>query len=230
MFKSRVRDIIFPQYEHGRLAGTVARAWGNEAFERPALDFDAFVAGVTLHDWGYGTIDNLPIGAAPEKEWLEVIRKNVEKRYDHPTTDIIVKLHLRRLLSMFPSAAREALIAQVDERIDGRLLESEAPFEKYRRADKITRLCDMISFAFCFESPSQLTYEVFPQQGSDHQMTDITFEIRPSGEIIVTPWPFSVPIISGVTYAFEAQGYPDTLNPLVVPFKIIQIGSIFNTS
>ena len=50
MFKSRTREIVFTQYEHGRLAGTVARAWGNDTFDRPALDFDAqffgFVAGV----------------------------------------------------------------------------------------------------------------------------------------------------------------------------------------
>jgi hypothetical protein len=219
MFKSRVRDIIFPQYEHGRLAGTIARVWGNDDFDRPALDFDAFVAGVTLHDWGYGVIDNLPIGAAPEDEWLEVIRSNVEKRYAHPTTDIIVKLHLRRLLSMHSSAEREALIAEVDERINGRLDEGEVPLAIYQRADKITQFCDMLSFSFCFEELGQRTYEVFQQQGAAETL-DITFEIRPGGEIIVDPWPFSIPIISGVTYAFESAGYSGTLNPLVVPYYI----------
>ena len=125
MFKSQVRAIVFPQYEHGRLAGTVARAWGNEFFDRPALDFEAYVAGVTLHDWGYGILDNLPIGAAPEAEWLVIIRKNVEKRFDPPTTDIVVKLHLQRLLSMHDSPERAALIAQIDECIVERLQESE---------------------------------------------------------------------------------------------------------
>jgi hypothetical protein len=225
MFKSQVRDIIFPQYEHGRLAGTAARAWGNSTFDRPALDFEAFIAGVALHDWGYGVLDNLPIGAAPEDEWLEVIRKNVEKRYTHPTTDIIVKLHLRRLLSMHDSPAREALINDIDKRIENRLEEGKTPLAEYQRADKITQFCDMLSFSFCFEAPGQQTYEVFPQQGSDKK-TDITFDLQPDGEVIVNPWPFSVPSISGVTYAFEAEGYPDALNPLVVPFKIMQIGSI----
>ena len=219
MFKSWTRPIIYTQYEHGRLAGTVARAWGSDSFDRPALDFDAFVAGVTLHDWGYGILDNLPIGAAPEDAWLEVIRNNVEKRFSHPTTDIIVKLHLRRLLSLHVSPEREALIAQIDELIDGRLGESKAPLETYQRADKITQLCDMISFAFCFESPGRYTYEVFNRQDSA-ETTDITYEIRPGGEVLVDPWPFSVPIISGVAYALEHQGYPETLNPLVVPFHI----------
>lgn len=219
MFKSKVRPVIFPQYEHGRLAGTTARAWGNEFFDRPALDFEAFVAGVTLHDWGYGILDNLPIGAAAEDAWLEVVRRGVEKRFDHPTTDIVVKLHIRRLLSFHSSPEREAFIAEIDKRVAERLAESEAPLEIYQRADKITQFCDMLSFSFCFESPGQRTYEVFPRQGSA-ETAEITFEIKPGGEVFVDPWPFSVPIICGVTYAFESQGYPDMLNPLVVPYQI----------
>ena len=219
MFKSRTRPLVFPQYEHGRLSGTVARAWGNDAFYPPALDFDAFVAGVTLHDWGYGVIDNLPIGAAPEDAWLEIVRKGVEKRFDHPTTDIVVKLHIRRLLSFYSSPEREAFIEQIDQRIADRLRESEAPLEVYQRADKITQFCDMLSFGFCFESPGELTYEVFQRQGSA-ETTDITFKIRPNGQVLVNPWPFSMPTISGVTYAFKSQEYPEVLNPLIVPFTI----------
>jgi hypothetical protein len=219
MFKSRTRSILFTQFEHGRLAGTIAQAWGNEDFDRPALDFPAFVAGVTLHDWGYGIMDNLSIGEAPEDEWLDVIRKNVEKRYDHATTDIVVKLHLRRLLGFYSSPEREELIAQIDERVEDRLEESEATLDVYQRADKITQLCDMISFAFCFESAGQLTYEVFSRQDSA-ETVDVTFEVKPGGQVIVEPWPFSVPIIAGVMYAFKRQGYPEDLKPIVIPFNI----------
>ena len=77
----------------------------------------------------------------------------------------------------------------------------------------------MISFAFCFESPGQLTYEVCNRRGSD-ETVNITFEIKAGGEVIVDPWPFSVPVIFGVAYAFEREGYPGMLNPLVVPYRI----------
>lgn len=219
MFKSRARPIVFTQYEHGRLAGTVARAWGNDSFDRPALDFAAFADGVALHDWGYGIVDNLPIGEAPEEEWLEVIRNGVEKRFEHPTTDIVVKLHLRRLLSWGSSPEREVLIAQIDERIDDRLDESEVKLEVFQRADKITQLCDMISFDCCFETPRRRAYEIFNRQDSA-ETAEITYEIRPGGEVLIDPWPFSVSVISGVTYAFQSAEYPDALNPLVVPFYI----------
>ncbi len=223
MFKSKTRPITYTQYEHGRLAGTLAGAWGNESFDRPALDFEAqffgFVAGVTLHDWGYGVVDNLPIGEASEEAWLEVIRRGVEKRFEHPVTDIVVKLHLRRLLSWHSSAERETLMAEIDRRVEDRLPESNATLEEFQRADKITQLCDMISFSFCFEAPGKHTYEVYRRRDSA-KTTNITYEIKPGGEVIVDPWPFSVPVITGVAYAFKRHGYPDTLDPLTVPYSI----------
>lgn len=82
MFKSKIRSIIIPQYEHGRLAGTVASLWGNDDFARPVIDFASFVQGVALHDWHYGPIDNLPIGEAAVVFYrndlaLPIIRSNL---------------------------------------------------------------------------------------------------------------------------------------------------------
>jgi hypothetical protein len=51
MFKSKVRPIAIPQYEHGRLTGTLAAMWGNDDIDRPVIDFASFVRGVALHDW-----------------------------------------------------------------------------------------------------------------------------------------------------------------------------------
>ena len=57
MFKSKLRPIITPQAEHGKQAGLLASLWGNETFDKPPVDFSAFVNGVVLHDWAYGLLD-----------------------------------------------------------------------------------------------------------------------------------------------------------------------------
>ena len=54
MFRSKTQNLIFPQAEHSRLAGTIANLWGNDDFDRPNFNFKSFVTGVTLHDVGYG--------------------------------------------------------------------------------------------------------------------------------------------------------------------------------
>ncbi len=227
MFKSKVRDINFSQYEHGRLAGTLARHWGNDEFARPELIFAAFADGVTLHDWGYGVLDNLPIGEMDDATWLKVVSKGIDKIYDQPDTTIIVRLHIRRLLALDLTPERQAYIEEIDLRIAEQLDTSTEPgfggtgtqLEKYKRADKITQLCDMISFDFCFESPRQRTLDVFTNPRTEEK-TDITFEIRPGGEVRVEPWPFSVPELSGILYAFQRDGYPQKLQPVIVPFDI----------
>ncbi len=221
MFKSKTRPIIFTQYEHARLSGTLARLWGNETFDRPDLDFDAFVAGVTLHDWAYGPLDDLSIGESSDDEWLAVMRKGVSTRFDDPTTDIVAKLHLRRLLSG-PDPESQTLMAQVDEIVSRRLRESPFTLASYQQADRITNFCDLVSFDLCFESPRQRAREVFSRYGPAAAAVEVSYEVRAAGEVIVDPWPFSVPRISGVLYAFERAGYPRELHPVVVGFDVDQ--------
>jgi hypothetical protein len=50
MFKSKQRPIAIPQWEHQKLAGTLALLWGNADFERPLVAFESFLVGVGLHD------------------------------------------------------------------------------------------------------------------------------------------------------------------------------------
>lgn len=59
MFKSKVRPVDVPNYEHSRLAGIFASYWGNQDFDKPVLDNAAFVEGVALHDWHYSPRNRL---------------------------------------------------------------------------------------------------------------------------------------------------------------------------
>jgi Protein of unknown function (DUF3891) len=77
MFKSKQRPVVIPQWEHQKLAGTLALLWGNTDFERPSVPFESFLVGVGLHDRAYGPVDNLPIGGLPEEQWLTLTRHGV---------------------------------------------------------------------------------------------------------------------------------------------------------
>ena len=144
MFKSKVRPIIIPQYEHGRLAGTLAAMWGNNDFDRPVIDFESFVRGVALHDWHYGVIDNSPIGEANEADWLAMVRKGVEYWFDDPMADIVAKLHLKRLLSGRNTSETEILINRIELRITERLPQTRFSRQQFEWADIITCFCDQL--------------------------------------------------------------------------------------
>jgi hypothetical protein len=220
MFHSKVRPIIIPQYEHGRLAGILAQHWGNGQFDRPVMNFASFVQGVALHDWHYGFGDNLSIDGADEAEWLTLARRGVALRLDDPITDIVAKLHLRRLLSYNDSPERRMMMARIDDYVVNRLPETGYSRAAFNWADKITRFCDNVAFHFSFEAPCKRTTMVGTRVDEGPE-TAVSYQIKTNGEVIISPWPFAVPFISGNIMGYQADGYPEVLRPLVVQFRVI---------
>jgi hypothetical protein len=219
MFKSKIRPIVIPQYEHGRLAGTLAAMWGNDQFERPVFDMAAFVQGVAFHDWHYGVIDDLPIGEASEADWLTTVRKGVDHWFDDAITDIVAKLHIRRLLSGVNTPESKSLIDCIEARIAERMPQSGYSRQQFEWADKTTRFCDQLAFDFSFEAPITDTRSVYAKIDANEE-TAIGYTIKAGGWVEVGPWPFSVDATSGIIIGYQQAGYPEELTPEVVPFQI----------
>src|SRR2546422_379680 len=148
MFKSKQRPITISQWEHQKLAGTLALLWGNADFERPSVPFDAFLTGIGLHDRAYGPLDNLPIGELPEEEWLSLTRTGFDMAWSDPAADLIAKMHLQRLTSYGSAPARQALAAEMARAINGHIHRHGLDAATFERLDRITNLCDRIAFDF----------------------------------------------------------------------------------
>jgi len=219
MFKSKTRSIIIPQSEHGRLSGVLASLWGNDDFDRPALDFTPFVNGVILHDWNYGLVDILPIMEAVEAEWLEMAARGVNHTFDNPITDIVVKLHLKRLLNSHNYPERQKLARMIDGQVAARLPQTKFTLADFQWADKITRFCDMVAFDFSFEQPTTETIELFARRDAT-QTIPVTYQIKRNGVIEIDPWPLSVPRHTGFIFGYHREGYPDNLCPVIIEFYI----------
>lgn len=219
MFKSKTRSIIIPQYEHGRMAGTLASLWGNAEFDKPEIDFKAFIKGVTLHDWHYGRVDDVGIGQSSEVEWLAMVQRGVEISFDDPVTDIVAKNHIHRLLSGHSSVEVDRLLIQLEEIITKRFLETEFTQDEFAWADKITAFCDMVAFDFSFEKTIKRVMVVCPKAGSMDEI-EIRYEVKSSGKVLISPWPFFVESIQGIVIGYQEEGYPDVLNPEIIEFDV----------
>ena len=199
MFRSSRRDVVFPQAEHARLAGAIALAWGNERFPRPELPFDAFVRGVTLHDRGYGQLDADGIGEVAPDRWLAIQRGGFAPRGEEPVVDLVVALHVQRLvgdrddgmIAALPGLHRAAGVGESDA----------------AAADRITNLCDRIAFDFCVEEPAS------------GRVAGIDYTVDGYGGITLDPWPLGPPSLLGLVIGYRAEGYPGELEPVVVPFE-----------
>jgi len=218
MFKSKKRPVIVTQAEHGRLSGILASLWGNEHFDRPAMNFESFVLGVTFHDRGYGMTDNAPIGEADPKEWREIQRLGIINGFnDDPIANIVALMHIKRLLRWMND---EELVDLARQQIRQSLIKTDVPKSAFEWADHITRLCDNMSFDFSFEANLQEPVEVFPRVNSDEMVT-IYHRLEDDGTLYVKPWVFSVESYSGFVTGYNADTYPDKLDPVYMPFKLL---------
>lgn len=220
MFKSKQRPLAIPQWEHQKLAGTLALLWGNAAFERPPVPFDSFVMGVGLHDRAYGPLDNLPIGEVPEQDWVALTLRGFEIAWPDATADLIAKMHLQRLMRYGSSSPRQAQAAAMGRSIAAFCERHGLDRARFERIDRITHLCDRIAFDFCFEKPAEGEIAIFPENKSDTQV-GVRYRIA-AGSIEVDPWPFGVESHTAYLVGYHLDGYPDVLNPFIVPYRLGQ--------
>lgn len=219
MFKSKQRPIAIPQWEHQKLAGTLALLWGNTTFERPPVPFQSFVAGVGLHDRAYGPLDNLPIGEIPEQEWLELTLKGFASIWADPIADLITRLHLQRLTSYGKSPTRQAQAVQMAEALQAQIEHNGLDATLFARIDRITDLCDRIAFDFCFEAPAEGAVRIFPRTSHDEEVA-VSYRIE-HGIIQVSPWPFNLDSSSGYLVGYQRDGYPVHLEPVILPYQLV---------
>src|SRR5690242_7911330 len=141
MFRSRRRDVVFPQMEHAAFAAGIALHWR----ERPNVPFDSFIRGVALHDRGYGELDEDEIGGVEQERWLEIQRRGFGARDEDPVVDLIVSLHVARLVGDDDPWFRDGLPALLER--------ANVDEETAAATDLITNVCDRISFDVCFGEP-----------------------------------------------------------------------------
>ncbi len=218
MFKSKRRPLVTPQSEHLKLVGTLAMLWGNDEFDFPPIERTSMIAGMGTHDRGYGYLDNHPIGGMEESEWFPIARQTFYMPCSDVVADTIVKYHFRRLASHDDSAGRKALTEEFSNAIDEHLEKHNLSETLYDRIDRITNLCDSISFSFCFDVPASGEIPIFPRNGNNTEVT-VKYHVE-DGLISATPWPFSVDTYEGYIVAYKSDGYPEQLDPVILSYQL----------
>ena len=218
MFKSKRRAIVTPQSEHLRLVGALAMLWGNDDFDSPLIEPGSMIMGMGLHDRGYGFLDNSAIGGMSEEEWNGIARRGFYMQYSDIVADTITKYHIRRLASNDESVERKAMTAEFSQVIDERLKQHKLSKTLFDRMDRITQICDRISFDFCMYAPDSGEVAIFPRNIGDEEIL-VRYHVE-DGTIRVTPWTFSVNRYAGYLIAYQLDGYPERLDPFLLPYRL----------
>ncbi|MCB0323910.1 MAG: DUF3891 family protein [Bdellovibrionales bacterium] len=218
MFLSKQRPIVTPQREHARLAGILASYWGNEEFEAPPIPFERFVTGVTVHDRGYEPFDTAAIPDSDDQRWLHHQRQSVEEKSGDAVVDLIVALHVRRLLQHRPTAARLAYARSIEPQIAAAAATLGLGETALQWCDSITHFCDSVAFDFCFEVPRSSTVTVYQ---SAIRQCELHYSILDHGRISVSPWPFKSTSIAATITAYALDGYPNQRSPTLLEVSVV---------
>jgi hypothetical protein len=218
MFKSKRRPIVTPQSEHLKLVGTLAMLWGNDGFDSPPIERTSMISGMGTHDRGYGYLDNNPIGGMNDSEWFPIARRTFYMPCSDVVADTIVKYHFRRLASHDDSPERKALTTEFSEALDAQLKKYNLSKNLFERIDRITDLCDSLSFSFCFDVLASGEISIFPRNGEEREVT-VKYHVE-DGVISASPWPFSVDRYEGYLVAYKSEGYPEQLDPVILPYTL----------
>lgn len=203
MFRSP-HNVVVPQAEHGRMAGAIAAVWG---LPQP-LPFESLVRGVTLHDRGYGERDIDQIGVVGPERWVEIQRRGFGERSGDAVVDLVVALHIRRLIGDDEHPARIALAHEIEAALPELRAAAAVDEEQARVADGVTEVCDRLSFVFC------------SGEAVDGEVRGIRYRYDGAETIVLDPWPLAVPWLRGVVGGFTAHGYPTRLIPVVELFRL----------
>lgn len=218
MFKSKRRPIVTPQSEHLKLVGTLAMLWGNDEFDIPPVERNSMVAGIGLHDRGYGYLDNAPIGEMDDAVWFPIAHRTFTMPCSDVVADTIVKYHFRRLAGHVNTPGRKALHIEFSTALEEHLKAHHLSRELFDRIDHITDLCDRMSFSLCFDVPASGEILIYPRNGEDTKVT-VKYHVE-DGVISASPWPFSVNWYEGYLVAYKSEGYPELLDPVILPFAL----------
>jgi len=222
MFKSRLRPIVIPQSEHGRLAGTLALLWGNSKFDQPNINPLSLIAGIGLHDQAHGFLDTNAIGETPEGDFLQLATRAFYMQSSDRAADLIIKFHWKRLVRSNASADSKALLAEMEVAMQHYSQENNLSIEEFARIDPITDFCDRVAFDFSFEQPADGMVMIYSKNGSSEQHP-LRYSIA-EGEVRVSPWPFSVGNYSNYLVGYTLKDYPSLLDPVIIPYRISEAG------
>jgi hypothetical protein len=166
------------------------------------------VRGVADHDRGYGEHDDADIDTIAGEPWAEIQRRGFTARSGDAVVDVVASMHVRRLLASHDDEHGHAAFVEVEAQLPSLLDAAGVTLEAAEQADAITNVCDRVAFLFCFEEPGE------------GEVRGIAYALDGQGSISLDPWPLDPPRLVGLVPAFEADGYPERLVPVVVAFDV----------
>lgn len=224
MFTYKSKNLVIPQREHARLAGNIAVYWGNKHFDLPRIPLSTVVKGITFHQNGYDTFDINPVGEMSEDILYRVFENDFNVDMKDQNAELVNMFHQFRLVNGKVKREGSEKFKKLKEEFN-QVIQTRLKTSKFREKDflwtnRITHLCDKVSFNFCMENKVEEIVPLYIKTNSQ-VMQNSKHRLVSENTVQLDSWPFSIREIKSVVIGYEKLNYPNHLIPHLLQVKLV---------
>lgn len=213
MFKRNNQNLVIPQFEHTRLAATIASHFDFSNFSISEKTIKNIILASSFHDRASFEKDDIDINEMNKAQRKELVDQYMEVQYENYELELFVMMHHSRLLDE-PGYLK--MKSRFDERINEIILKNNLDRELYYNLDTLVGFFDHLSFDFCYQENGGHTYEVFDGKAIktvNYLITDNSIEIH---DLKLKLSKFETFI-----FAYKLSTYPEKLEPSIILLDVI---------
>lgn len=224
MFVNPSKNLVVPQRNHAHLAANIATYWGNTRFDLPVIPFQSILKGIAFHQNGYYLFDTNQVTQMSDDVLLQVLKDDFYLDCNDNDAELVCMFHQHRLISNVVNNTKEARYGKLKEEfekvINKKLAQSQYTQKDFLWANRITHLCDKISFNFSMGKTIPENVEIYEK--IDSSKTIVSTHQLQGDTIYLDPWPFSIDRITSTVIAYKQKGYPSELTSELMTLTIMR--------
>lgn len=213
MFKRKKQDIVIPQFEHTRLAATIANHFDFSNFSISETTIKNIILAASFHDRALYDNDSIDINEMTKKQRREIVDKYMQSQYENYELELFVMMHHSRLLN-WPGYLK--MKWRFDERIQEIVEKHGLDLKFYKKLDTLIGFFDHVSFDFCYQELGKHKYKIF-----DGQKTKTVKYIIGENSIEFFDIKCKSSKLQTFIFAYKLSTYPKKLEPSVLLLDVL---------
>lgn len=223
IYQAKKCRVVIPQRNHAHLASQIAEYWGNNSFELPKIPLETIVKGIAFHQNGYEPFDTISVKELTGDALAQILKRDFYYEMGDIEAELISMFHQHRLVQVILSnrASEEFLDLEMefDHEIHKKLQSSKYDKTAFIWSNRITHLCDKLSFNFCIGNKVEETVPLF-RKVSDELSIDSHHSLFDTDKMKLKPWPFSSESIKLNVVGYKSEKYPEQLDPVLLRLEL----------
>lgn len=213
MFKRKKQNLVIPQFEHTRLAATIANHFDFSNYDISKETIKNLILSAAFHDRALYKKDLIDINEMKRSERKSLVDKYMKSKYENFELELFVMMHHSRLLN-WPGYLK--MKWSFDERINEIVQKNNLDLKFYKKLDSLVGFFDHVSYDFCYQEMGKHKYKIF----DGTKIKTVQYKIN-EDSIEFFDIKLKSKKMETFIFTYKLNTYPKKLEPSVILLDII---------